>query len=67
MAKALHCRDLGVSCDFSAKGETESEVLQKAAQHAQEAHGMATMNEETMGKVRSAIHEESSACSGCCG
>ena len=67
MAKALHCRDMGVDCGYTAKGETESEVLQNAAQHAKEAHGMATMDDKTVGKARSAIHEVSSACSGCCG
>ena len=30
MAKVLRCRDVGVDCDFVAKGETEEDILQQA-------------------------------------
>jgi hypothetical protein len=28
MAKTVNCRDVGVDCDFVAKGETEEELLE---------------------------------------
>jgi len=31
MAKVLHCSDLVPNCDYVAKGESEQEVLQQAA------------------------------------
>ena len=41
MTKILRCKDVGGSeCDFEATGETVEEIMQKAAQHAKEAHGM---------------------------
>ena len=29
MVKILRCRDVGVDCDFEARGATEEEILQK--------------------------------------
>ena len=34
MGKMLRCKDVGVDCDFVARGKTEEEVLKKAAEHA---------------------------------
>ena len=39
MGKLLRCGDLVKGCAFEARG-TEEEILQKAAPHAKEAHGM---------------------------
>ena len=36
--KMVRCRDHGFECDFEAKGETEEEVLKKAAEHVQTMH-----------------------------
>jgi predicted small metal-binding protein len=38
--KTLHCRDAGFDCEGVIKGNTQEEVLQQAAQHAQEVHGV---------------------------
>ena len=57
MPKKLTCRDVGVDCDFEATGETEEEILQKAAQHAKEAHGMSEIPEELVEKCKQAIRE----------
>ena len=40
MSKVVSCRDVGVDCDFVARGETMDEVLQACATHGKEAHGM---------------------------
>ena len=58
MAKVVSCREVGVDCDFVAKGETEQEVLQQCAEHARSAHGMTEIPPELAQKVRTAMHEE---------
>jgi predicted small metal-binding protein len=36
--KTLSCRDAGCDCDYVAKGETEEEVINDAADHGMKAH-----------------------------
>lgn len=40
MTKVLHCGDLMHGCEYVAKADTEEELMQTAAQHAREKHGM---------------------------
>jgi len=58
MSKIVRCREVGVDCDFEARGETEQEVLQKCAEHAKSAHGMDQIPTELAAQGRAAIHEE---------
>ena len=58
MAKVISCRDVGVECDFVARGETVSEVMQACATHAKEAHGMNEITPDVVAKVQAAIHDE---------
>lgn len=58
MAKTVNCRDVGVDCDFVARGETEQEILQQCAEHARTAHGMNEIPPELAAKVRSFIRDE---------
>jgi predicted small metal-binding protein len=58
MAKYVSCREVGVDCDFEARGETEQEVLQKCAEHARSAHGMNELPADLAAKVRASIREE---------
>jgi predicted small metal-binding protein len=60
MAKIVNCREVGVDCDFEARGETEQEVLQQCLDHARSAHGMSEIPPELMEKVRNSIREEPS-------
>jgi predicted small metal-binding protein len=55
MAKELRCRDVGMNCDFQARGDTEEEVLRQAAAHARTAHQINEMTPELAAKVRAAI------------
>jgi len=57
MAKTVNCRDVGVDCDFVARGETEQEVLQQCTEHARTAHGMNEIPPELVIKVRAAIRD----------
>lgn len=59
MSKVLRCREVGMDCDFVARGQTEQEVMAKAAEHAQKDHGMKEIPNDVLVKVKSAIHDES--------
>ena len=58
MSKTVSCREVGVDCDFVAKGNTEQEVLQQCAEHARKEHGMTELPADLAEKVRGAIREE---------
>jgi predicted small metal-binding protein len=55
MAKQLRCRDVGMDCDFEARGNTEEEVLKQASAHARTTHQITEMPPELAAKVRAAI------------
>jgi len=58
MAETISCRDVGVDCDFVARGETEQEILQKCSEHARTAHNMNELPPELAEKVRGSIRDE---------
>ena len=58
MAKAMRCGDVVPGCEYVAKGENEDEVLARAAEHAKRDHGMDSIPDEVLTKVKSAIHDE---------
>jgi predicted small metal-binding protein len=58
MAKEMRCADLGMDCGYVARGETEDEVMQQAAQHGKQAHGMTDEDLQGMeSDIRGAVHE----------
>ena len=60
MTKSFQCEHAGVPCDAKVTGETEEEVLQKAAEHAREKHGVdITVSDTLVGYARSLIRDES--------
>ena len=59
MSKILRCRDVGMDCDFVVRGETEAEIMQKAAEHAQTTHDLKEILEAVAAQVRAAIRDES--------
>ncbi len=58
MPKVLRCRDVGMDCDFEARAETEEQIMQKAAEHAQVTHNMKEIPPELVSKVRAAIRDQ---------
>jgi predicted small metal-binding protein len=58
MAKVLKCADVTGACPAVVHGETEAEVLRRAADHARTAHGMETLPPEVVAKVKAAIKDE---------
>lgn len=58
MAKSIRCKDVGMDCDFVATADTTEELMQKAAQHAKQAHGLDSIPPDMMGVVQAAIRDE---------
>ncbi len=58
MAKSFACRDIGMSCDFTARAGSEEELMKKIANHAKKAHNMRQIDPATMEKVKDAITDE---------
>jgi predicted small metal-binding protein len=61
MAKVLKCDDLNPGCSFEARGNTDEDVLQKAAEHAKIVHKMDEIPPDILDKARSAIRDEGKA------
>jgi predicted small metal-binding protein len=59
MMKTLACADLVPGCPTVVTAETEEEILQIAAQHAVEAHGL-TVDDGLMAAVKGAIRDKAS-------
>ncbi len=55
--KVIRCRDAGIDCDEVVRGDTEEEVLQKAAEHGKSVHNM-DLTPELAQQVRALIKEE---------
>ena len=55
--KTLHCHDAGFECEGVIKANTEEEVLNLAAQHALEVHGV-TATPELAEQLRTLIKDE---------
>ncbi|MHB0876137.1 MAG: DUF1059 domain-containing protein [Anaerolineae bacterium] len=68
MAKVLHCRDVGMDydCGYTARGDSEQEVMRSESEHARSEHDTDTMTPEMSSRAREAIHDESDDCPGCC-
>lgn len=58
--KTLSCKDMGMSDDFMAKGETEEEVMNKMMEHANLEHKdkMEGKSEEEMMKMKEMMKEK---------
>ncbi len=57
MAKRFACKDIGLSCGFEARAETEEELMGKIAAHARTAHNMQSIDAATLAKVKVAIKD----------
>ncbi len=56
--RELKCADVGMqNCKFVAQGKDDNEVMKKAAEHAKNDHGMATIPPDVEQKARSVIHD----------
>lgn len=55
--KTLHCRDAGFDCEAVVRANSEDEVLEQAAQHAKEVHGVEA-TPEMAGQLKGLIRDE---------
>lgn len=55
MGYKFECTNVVPGCEGEVFGDTEEEVLEKAAEHASEVHGMEDLDDETVEKVKAAI------------
>jgi len=61
MTKVLKCSDVTPGCNAEIRGNSEAEVLKKAAGHAKSAHNMESTPSDMLAKIKSAIHDEGEA------
>ena len=59
MGKILRCKDIGVDCDFVARGNTEEEVLKKASEHAKKNHNIKKVTKDYLDSWRKHISSAS--------
>jgi predicted small metal-binding protein len=59
--KYIRCRDVGVDCDFVARGVSEEDILRQCAEHAKSEHGMSEIAPELVQRVRAAIQDDAAA------
>ncbi len=57
MSKVMKCGDLMPGCDFEARADSEEKLLEAAAAHAKEAHGV-EVTPELAEQVKAAIRLE---------
>ncbi len=58
MTKVLKCREVGMDCDFVARGENEEQIMAQAVAHASKDHGIQNIPPELAATVKAAIHDE---------
>jgi predicted small metal-binding protein len=61
MTKVLRCNELMPGCNWEGRGESETEVLMQAAEHAKDAHNLTDISPELIAQVRGAIRDEDQA------
>jgi predicted small metal-binding protein len=61
VAKTISCADGGIVCNATVRGETDEDVIAKAAEHAREKHGVdVTQSKTLVNYVRTLIREDGS-------
>ena len=58
MTKVIRCNDIFNGCSGRVSAETEDEVVRLAAAHAKQAHGLETLDEAVVAKVKAAVRTE---------
>ena len=61
MSKVLKCGDVNPGCNFEIRGDSEDDVLRKAAEHARKDHHMENIPPDVLSKVKGAIHDQGEA------
>ena len=61
MGKVLKCSDVVPGCNAEIRGDSDHDVLRKAAEHAKTDHHMDSIPPEVLAKVKNAIRDEGQA------
>ena len=61
MSKVLKCSDVNPGCNYEIRGDSERDILRKAAEHAKTAHQIENIPPDVLSKVKSAIRDEGEA------
>jgi predicted small metal-binding protein len=56
--KNLACKEIVPGCEFTASAETEEELLEKVAAHADHDHGVREVTPELLAQVKRAIRDD---------
>lgn len=57
MAKRIRCADMGMDCDFAALGDSEEELMELVAEHAERVHGIDEITPELRQEVVAAMED----------
>ncbi len=55
--KEISCRDFRADCDFTARAESEEEVMKKCREHACSAHGKCSTTPESEKRMKSRMKD----------
>lgn len=55
MSKRIECSDVGMDCDFAALADTQDELLELVAEHAERVHDIEEITPELRQKVLDAV------------
>ena len=58
MGKVLKCSDVVPGCNAEIRGDSDHDVLRKAAEHAKTDHHMDSIPPDVLAKVKNAIRDE---------
>jgi predicted small metal-binding protein len=58
ITRRIACHDVVPGCSFTARAETEDELMAQVAAHAAHAHGVTEVTPELAAKVRAAITDK---------
>ncbi len=56
--KDFHCRDVGMNCEFVARGDDADDVYRQSQRHAEQVHQM-KVTPELEEKIKGLIHDQS--------
>ncbi len=57
MSKRIRCADVGMDCDFAALADSEEELMELVAEHAERVHGIDDITPDLQEKVKAAIED----------
>ena len=52
----FRCTDIGLMCDARITGRSEDEMMAKISEHARDVHSITDPDEETVKRIKGAIH-----------